>query len=310
MQGSKGRAAHSSQNAERLKRLVGQFCRRRCSCVKSTRATRQERSAVIQMIVCKRREPRSRSKDVSRARTCARRCDPSKQRRVSGPGPQPMVFAHGFGCDQHMWRFVVPAFEDAYKRGAVRSRRRRPVGPLRVRRAEVRALSTATPTTCSRSAGELHLSGRRLCRPFVSRDDRRARREPGPAAVRERSSWSGLRHATSTTTAMSAGSRGRTSKACSMRSTAIISAGRARWRRRSWATPIGRNSAQELTNSFCRTDPEIAARFRPGDVPLRQPGTTSHASDANADPAVRRGCHRAVLRSATTFIARSPGAGW
>lgn len=26
-----------------------------------------------------------------------------------------MLFAHGFGCDQHMWRFVVPAFEDQYK---------------------------------------------------------------------------------------------------------------------------------------------------------------------------------------------------
>ena len=32
--------------------------------------------------------------------------------RVSGPdGAQPMVFAHGFGCDQNMWRFVAPAFE-------------------------------------------------------------------------------------------------------------------------------------------------------------------------------------------------------
>jgi sigma-B regulation protein RsbQ len=26
-----------------------------------------------------------------------------------------MVFAHGFGCDQHMWRFVAPAFEDKYR---------------------------------------------------------------------------------------------------------------------------------------------------------------------------------------------------
>ncbi len=26
-----------------------------------------------------------------------------------------MLFAHGFGCDQHMWRFIAPAFEDAYK---------------------------------------------------------------------------------------------------------------------------------------------------------------------------------------------------
>jgi len=35
--------------------------------------------------------------------------------RVSGRGTQPMVFAHGFGCDQHMWRFVAPAFEDDYR---------------------------------------------------------------------------------------------------------------------------------------------------------------------------------------------------
>ena len=26
-----------------------------------------------------------------------------------------MVFAHGFGCDQNMWRFVAPAFEDDFK---------------------------------------------------------------------------------------------------------------------------------------------------------------------------------------------------
>jgi sigma-B regulation protein RsbQ len=26
-----------------------------------------------------------------------------------------MMFAHGFGCDQNMWRFVVPEFEDEYR---------------------------------------------------------------------------------------------------------------------------------------------------------------------------------------------------
>jgi sigma-B regulation protein RsbQ len=32
--------------------------------------------------------------------------------RVSGsPGGRPLLFAHGFGCDQNMWRFVAPAFE-------------------------------------------------------------------------------------------------------------------------------------------------------------------------------------------------------
>jgi sigma-B regulation protein RsbQ len=35
--------------------------------------------------------------------------------RVSGRGTQPMLFAHGFGCDQNMWRFVAPAFEDDYR---------------------------------------------------------------------------------------------------------------------------------------------------------------------------------------------------
>jgi sigma-B regulation protein RsbQ len=28
---------------------------------------------------------------------------------------QPMLFAHGFGCDQNMWRLVTPAFEDEYR---------------------------------------------------------------------------------------------------------------------------------------------------------------------------------------------------
>jgi sigma-B regulation protein RsbQ len=35
--------------------------------------------------------------------------------KISGTGTQPMLFAHGFGCDQNMWRFVAPAFEDEYR---------------------------------------------------------------------------------------------------------------------------------------------------------------------------------------------------
>lgn len=34
---------------------------------------------------------------------------------VLGNGTQPMVFVHGFGCDQQMWRFLTPAFEDDYR---------------------------------------------------------------------------------------------------------------------------------------------------------------------------------------------------
>jgi sigma-B regulation protein RsbQ len=35
--------------------------------------------------------------------------------KVFGRGTQPMLFAHGFGCDQNMWRFVTPAFADDYR---------------------------------------------------------------------------------------------------------------------------------------------------------------------------------------------------
>ncbi|MEA2464627.1 MAG: sigma-B regulation protein RsbQ [Acidobacteriota bacterium] len=35
--------------------------------------------------------------------------------QVLGSGSQPMLFAHGFGCDQNMWRFLTPAFEKDYK---------------------------------------------------------------------------------------------------------------------------------------------------------------------------------------------------
>ena len=35
--------------------------------------------------------------------------------RVFGSGSRPMVFAHGFGCDQNMWRWVAPAFQDDFR---------------------------------------------------------------------------------------------------------------------------------------------------------------------------------------------------
>src|SRR6201992_1792064 len=35
--------------------------------------------------------------------------------RLQGSGDRAMVFAHGFGCDQNMWRFVAPEFEKDFK---------------------------------------------------------------------------------------------------------------------------------------------------------------------------------------------------
>ena len=34
---------------------------------------------------------------------------------LKGQGTSVMMFSHGFGCDQNMWRYVAPAFEDEYK---------------------------------------------------------------------------------------------------------------------------------------------------------------------------------------------------
>jgi sigma-B regulation protein RsbQ len=33
----------------------------------------------------------------------------------AGSGARVMIFAHGYGCDQHMWRFITPAFRDTYQ---------------------------------------------------------------------------------------------------------------------------------------------------------------------------------------------------
>ena len=76
--------------------------------------------------------------------------------RPDGP---PMVFAHGFGCDQNMWRFVWPAFADDHRDRAVRPRRA-PAAPTsppttpsatrslrRLRRRRARDLPTSS--TCS-----------------------------------------------------------------------------------------------------------------------------------------------------------------
>ena len=34
---------------------------------------------------------------------------------MTGAGPTTMVFAHGYGCDQNMWRLLVPAFHDRFR---------------------------------------------------------------------------------------------------------------------------------------------------------------------------------------------------
>jgi sigma-B regulation protein RsbQ len=34
---------------------------------------------------------------------------------IAGSGERSLLFAHGFGCDQNMWRFVAPAFQSEFR---------------------------------------------------------------------------------------------------------------------------------------------------------------------------------------------------
>ena len=71
--------------------------------------------------------------------------------RILGRGDLPIVFAHGFGCDQNMWRLVVPAFEDPI--ASCCSTTSAPGSPtLRPTIARNTRRSTATPPTSSRFA--------------------------------------------------------------------------------------------------------------------------------------------------------------
>lgn len=35
--------------------------------------------------------------------------------KVLGTGERTLMLAHGFGCDQSMWRYILPAFEPFYR---------------------------------------------------------------------------------------------------------------------------------------------------------------------------------------------------
>ena len=54
---------------------------------------------------------------IEAAALAERRSDIAKRlnARAVGSGKRTMMFAHGFGCDQNMWRYVAPDFEADYR---------------------------------------------------------------------------------------------------------------------------------------------------------------------------------------------------
>ena len=149
-----------------------------------------------------------------------------------------MMFAHGFGCDQNMWRFVAPAFEADFRTvlfdhvGAGRS-------DLTAYDPEEVRLASRLCRRCGGDRARTWAEGRRLRRAFGQRDDRRAGLDQGAGSVR------GAGHGRAVAALYRRRGlprrlqRGADRGAARPRSTTITWAGRPRWRRRSWATPTG-----------------------------------------------------------------------
>ena len=195
---------------------------------------------------------------------------------VTGPvDAQPMVFAHGFGCDQHMWRHVAPAFEDRFRVvlfdyvGCGRVRRHRHTTPTATTRC------TATPPTSLDSVRELDLHDVVFVGHSVSSmiGALAVAAEPGPLLQARHGRALAALHRRPGRLRRRLRARP-TSTSSSTRCRATTSAGRAPWRRRSWATPDRPELGEELTESFCR--------MRPGDRPRSSRGST-FLSDNRAD---------------------------
>ena len=172
------------------------------------------------------------------------------------------MFAHGFGCDQSMWRYMTPAFEAVAPDCAVRSRRFRPAptsppttGP-EVRNA--RRLRHGRP-------GDLRRTGSGPDVVFVGHSVSAMigvlAAEAASHSVSRRWCWWALRHATSTTASTPAGFRARTSTNCCNSLDSNYLGWSAAMAPAIMGNPDRPELGQELANSFCRTDPEIAGHF-------------------------------------------------
>ena len=209
------------------------------------------------------------------------------------PDGRPMLFAHGFGCDQNMWRFVWPAFDDDYRVvlfdhvGAGGSDL---AAYDRERYASLDGYADDVLEICAEL--DLHdvvfvghsVSAMIGVLAAAAQPERFARLVlVGPVAALHR------RRATT-----SAASRARTSRGCSSRSSNYLG-----WS--SAMAPVIMGNAdrpelgEELTNSFCRTDPEIAAQF----------ARVTFLSDNRADLA--RGAHAGLVLQCSDDADRARG---
>ena len=177
---------------------------------------------------------------------------------VRGHGDRAMYFAHGFGCDQNMWRLVTPAFEDKFKIVLF--------DHVGVGGSDLKAYSREKYSRLDGYAEDLI----EICNELALSDTIFVGHSVSSmigvlAAAKAPRLFGALvlvgpSPAISTMTTTPAASVRRRLKNCSIFSTQPYGLVNGKWRPTSWVMRIDRNG-RELTNSFCRTDPEIAKHF-------------------------------------------------
>jgi len=180
--------------------------------------------------------------------------------RICGNGSRPMLFAHGFGCDQNMWRYMVPAFAPTHRivlfdhvgagHSDVSAYDRQKYGTLE-------GYATDVLELCD----ELELSDVVFVGHSVSAmiGVLAANRQPGRFGAL-------VLVAPSPRYINDEGYEGGFSRqdidGLLNRSTATISDGRGRWRRPSWATSTGRSSAASSPTAFAEPIRPLPASSR------------------------------------------------
>ncbi len=211
---------------------------------------------------------------------------------VTGRDDGPVVLlAHGFGCDQNMWRLVAPTLAEQFRVvlfdhvGAGNS-------DLAAWTAERYSTLDGYAADVLEICAELDLHDVVFVGHSVSRDDRRS--WPPTATPAASPSWccSPRLPATSTT----ADYRGGFSRDDIDELLESLDSNYLGWSAAMAPVIMGNPDrpelGAELTNSFCRTDPAIAPVFAQRHVPVRQPRRPRRGQRAHAGAAVREGRHR------------------
>ena len=203
-----------------------------------------------------------------------------------------MVFAHGFGCDQNMWRFVAPAFEDRFRIvlfdhvGAGGS-------DLSAYDPEKYASLEGYADDVVELCRELEIKRRRLRRSFGERHDRRARRQEGAGAVRRL-----VLVGPSPRYIDDEDYIGGFSEAQIHELLDFLDSNHMGWSQAMAPVIMGNPDrpelGEELTNSFCRTDPEIAKRFARATFLSDNRADLAEVTTRIPDPAVLRRRDRAA----------------